>query len=925
ANNVESVDRNILNFTIDNSSPTVLNVQPSTWTKVVSDLPTISGTAKDEPSTGKLDTVKLRIKREDGSKYWDNPNNIFATFADPETAWFTPTLTPDCTVWTKPFSAWTDGSTYYIESKAIDKVGQYSLNYSTSYFKIDNSAPISKVTLPVTNRCANTFTSISGTASDASGVKEVKVSIKRLLSPASYFNGTAFESADEVWLLVTQNPTYNNWRYTDLTAGKLINGTSYFIKSRAIDNAVPELTEDQPADRSCYFTYDTTAPVSEVLYPENAKTYSALSTISGTAKDIQAPAPNIAYSNVISSVQVEVSTWTGSAWSIITDWTNVNKVYTSSWVYTSLPALDSGKKYRVRTQAFDDTVPDPANKENGDNKTGIEFVYDTEVPDTLLTAPGSANPNYGPQRALGTVSGTSTEYPLSPKYDAGIDKVELRISTAGASNNYWNGTTWVSEKETWNVATGSAAFVFTSTPVWQNGKSYTVESRGKDKAQPSTNLELSYSTITFNYDDVLPVSKIFMPATWWWQNSIATISGTAADSFSLIENVSVKISSDVSGTWNVVKDWTIATGSSPWSVDSPSWNNGVKYKVEAKAKDRAQNEESPIQEQQFVYDITVPTIVVTAPSDGSFNADTMASISGTALDYPITPSTGCLANVKIRVKQQSGEYWRWTSATDGTYDILYATNAWYNGLNDSGDWKVWKSTKGASMFSDNTSYWVEAIGYDKAGNTPIYVSTRVFHNDKTAPDTKVVIPAHLKSYRNLPTISGTALDAATGVATVKLYLRRLLAPNTWWKGGSTKDFVVSDENATEAQNNTLLSLPQWSFNEIDETKLTSGVSYWAYASGWDNAGNKEPLGKGTSSYFVWDTTKPTSTVTNPSILAGNVNSMPTISGTCKDISPLTPAGALTSDGLSKLEVQVSSMGATWSVITAWTNNNVSLF
>ncbi|MBI4655944.1 MAG: hypothetical protein HY746_04250, partial [Elusimicrobia bacterium] len=599
------------------------------------------------------------------------------------------------------------------------------------------------------------------------------------------------------------------------------------------------------------------------------------------------------------------------------DWANVNKVYISSWNYTSVPAWDSGKKYGIRTQAFDDTIPDPANKEDVTGKTNLEFVYDTEVPDTLLAAPGAANPNYGPARPLGTVSGTTTEYPLAlaPKYDAGIDKVELRISTAGASNNYWNGTTWVSEKETWNVASASAPFVFTSTPAWQNGKEYTVESRGKDKALPSTNLELSYSTVTFKWDDGLPTSKLISPATWWWQKSIATISGTAADSWSLIENVQLKISSDVSGSWNTVTDWTIAKGSSPWEVSSIAWSNGVKYKVDAKAKDRSQNVESPIQEQQFVYDVSVPTVVVTAPPNGSFNASALVSISGTALDYPVTPSTGCLSNVQIRVKHAGlDRYW------DGSdYTIAYATLAWYNALNDSGDWKVWKSTK--PTFSNNTTYWVEAIAYDKSGNTPVYVSTRIFQNDTNAPSSRLVMPANLKAYRQLPTISGTAADGENSVTTVKLCLKRLTVPSTWYKGGTTKDFTESVEN----QLGTVLALPKWSFDEIDVAKFNSGTSYWAYSSAWDEAGNKEILGSGASSYFVWDITVPSSTVTNPAVVAGNVNNLTTVSGTCKDISPLTPAGALTSDGLSKVEVQVSSMGAAWSVITPWTDTGVSLY
>ena len=84
-----------LYFWVDVTTPTVLNLAPSTYTAVISNLPTISGTALDTPSTGKIDTVRIRIREaskpgDTTPNYWKDSTSAFDyTDTEGELAWFT--------------------------------------------------------------------------------------------------------------------------------------------------------------------------------------------------------------------------------------------------------------------------------------------------------------------------------------------------------------------------------------------------------------------------------------------------------------------------------------------------------------------------------------------------------------------------------------------------------------------------------------------------------------------------------------------------------------------------------------------------------------------------------------------------------------------------------------------------------------------
>ncbi|HAM38017.1 MAG TPA: hypothetical protein DCP53_01250, partial [Elusimicrobia bacterium] len=96
----------------------------------------------------------------------------------------------------------------------------------------------------------------------------------------------------------------------------------------------------------------------------------------------------------VNKVQIQISSHTGSEWSILTNWSDtgiavISGTQISSYTYiTDSQHRISGKKYLIKTRAFDNALSD-ANIEVGDIKTGYEIIYDTNPPVSNITKPNS--------------------------------------------------------------------------------------------------------------------------------------------------------------------------------------------------------------------------------------------------------------------------------------------------------------------------------------------------------------------------------------------------------------------------------------------------------------------------------------------------------------------------------------------------------
>jgi len=436
-------------------------------------------------------------------------------------------------------------------------------------------------------------------------------------------------------------------------------------------------------------------------------------------------------------------------------------------------------------------------------------------------------------------------------------------------------------------------------------------------------VNLSASTTTLNPDTTLPTSGITCPDTPFVK-SLLTISGTANDNTGL-ENVSIRISSYTSGDWITQQNWTIVQDSATWQYMYSNWQNGVKYKIEVKAKDTSMNEQNPLTSHEFTYDISMPTVTITSPDTGFVNSDNLTSISGTALDYPTGPSPdfaspGGILKVQIRIKSQYGNsYWD-GSSNNYAIDSSNSEMAWYDAIAVNSDWTVWKSTK--PMLYNTSSYVLEAKAIDKADNSTTYISTRSFIVDNVKPQSSVESPANFSTrcnFSTFDTISGTSSDDESSVANVKVYIRKNSAPYKWYLKDGEPGFSEDVETPNNATN-----VASWTF-ELLENKLTSGVSYYIYSSAQDSANNSEDLPGSGPSTFLWDVTEPTSVVKNANVLTGYVNDLLTISGTAEDVLPNNPAGAQNSGGVNKVQIQISShTGSEWSILTNWSDTGIAV-
>jgi hypothetical protein len=140
---------------------------------------------------------------------------------------------------------------------------------------IDTTAPTAAITFPVTGTTykASSYTAgcsptgICGTASDATGVASVKVSIRQ--GTSNYWNGTSFGSATEVFQTATGTTSWNyplalptdgsytvHVQTTD-TLGNALSGTSYAATSTfTIDTTAPTVTSITLANGTTLGTAD---------------------------------------------------------------------------------------------------------------------------------------------------------------------------------------------------------------------------------------------------------------------------------------------------------------------------------------------------------------------------------------------------------------------------------------------------------------------------------------------------------------------------------------------------------------------------------------------------------------------------------------------------------------------------------------------
>ena len=150
-------------FTYDNAAPTLaikspLDATPQDDTQpristisLVGGVAAIIGTAADSGPSG-VGQVQVRVRYNDIAE-WYNPAGGGFTIPDGSagTAWFNAVTSNSWVNWYSTFSFSTD-SRFRVEAQVRDVAGNYSVNYATASFVMDQDVPQSSVSYPLNNR-----------------------------------------------------------------------------------------------------------------------------------------------------------------------------------------------------------------------------------------------------------------------------------------------------------------------------------------------------------------------------------------------------------------------------------------------------------------------------------------------------------------------------------------------------------------------------------------------------------------------------------------------------------------------------------------------------------------------------------------------------------------------------------------------------
>ncbi|MBI4060129.1 MAG: hypothetical protein HY403_01735, partial [Elusimicrobia bacterium] len=888
----------------------------------------VSGTAADNVG---LDRVRLRILNVSPlGTFWNNGTSGFDSGLTAENAWFDATpVTADTTTWRKDFG-FTSGMTYRFEARAKDKAGNMDAVYATTRtFLYDATLPLSYVEAPGNNALVNALPQITGTANDGgtgSGVNAVYVAIRNNVLGQWWGGGDWNQPSPQDFPTVLSGGGPWGWTWAGPGAGNLASGTSYYITSRSVDDALNQ--ESYYNVRGSTFSFDNVRPTAGLTSP-NAAIVRSLSSLSGTASDDFAGIQDVELFMHDETQPNTAGWWDGTAFvggaaapiAVSTDGPG------TSWTYTDADlggALSSGKRYLIYMRARDKAT----NEQNAFavNVSSRVVRFDNVTPSVVVQQPVMA-----PSTAtavLSTISGTADD-PAGAFGASGVTTVHLKLidsvdNTVGNGDDvYWNGGAFASHSTNSVQASGATSWNYNSAGVpWTSNRRYGLYAYAVDNAG---NPQASFSTFTFVYDTTPPASWVTRPsenAAHSTVDVLSTISGTSDDQLVGAQVGKVEISirldeaplgdspSAADRFWNTTLDafddpsevWH-STGTTPfanWTFTAPAWTSGKSYVIRTRATDKAGgalNVESAIPVRHFTVDLLPPDTFIESPADaGTYGS--LATITGTAEDSPagVRKVDLCIKYFGANnVEEGAG------CAQGGSDDGIWRHGD--NAFNFSGS--SWNAANGAASWSYGNVIWpatgrfrIIACGTDNAGNLESACANSVFSIDNYKPTASIAVPAHGASYKTLAALNGTASDWSggggatqnpydTGIGATGVEVAIASSPhfNTWWNGGGWQATTFwSPQPFVGTTSGT------WSYS-VGLPSFISGTRYRVLARAIDRAGNtQDAFAQGVSSnVFSFDSVGPTSRFTVPVDLAAR-RTLSIISGTAEDdFSGLNPS------------------------------------
>ncbi|MDI6642331.1 MAG: hypothetical protein QME68_08500, partial [Elusimicrobiota bacterium] len=177
--------------------------------------------------------------------------------------------------------------------------------------------------------------------------------------------------------------------------------------------------------------------------------------------------------------------------------------------------------------------------------------------------------------------------------------------------------------------------------------------------------------------------------------------------------------------------------SRPWTYSAPDFTgkDGYRFRTQSRARDCANNIESPTIENYFEYDITRPTSAITSPVDGA-EISKWSEIKGEARDkYPGSKLDIVQLLIIDRGTDNDGDYYYWTGSS-WTTTLTYVTASW--AVTPTTGTCYWKYTPpGPENLTSGYYYRVISRAKDKASNYDSVLSTATIKYDLSTPQSKI--------------------------------------------------------------------------------------------------------------------------------------------------------------------------------------------
>ncbi|RKZ15496.1 hypothetical protein DRQ17_06410, partial [bacterium] len=755
--NVET--EHYVQFSIDIKPPTVVVKDPQNGV-FRREVNSISGTADDDFSG--VDTIMLRILEVNTTSQWNG-----VAFVGTGEYWLSVSTSnpglPDWQYTGITNSDWTSGYTYKLIPSGTDKAQNEVVNYSTSTFYYDSIAPTSTVVSPQNNTYyrASVLNSLEGTSEDKptgaglvnAGLSQVHIQLYDV-NEDKYWTDSGWSSTTVQWLLTTGT---TDWSYS-FNPANWATGHKYLITPRGTD----AIGNVETVLSTATFYIDSDDPTSVITIPAQNANVAQLDEIDGTSIDY--PQGGGLYNSGVSNIKVQIydlttgSTgyWNGNTWQQGEIWLDAGG--TGSWYWTVVYSTmwENGHTYRIKSKATDDAgnIETPS--------AGTVFNFDTEAPQSAVTSP--ADGEY--VKYLDTVSGTSSDN-LS-----GVKTVYVSIKR-NSDGYYYNKNTEVFENTggtpIWNdIGTAASPWSFSvSTGVWENGITYTIQSKAEDNVtSPSSNMEVPVSSNTFTFDTSIPVSGVSVPENNGAYTGRPVISGTASDaSPGVLTQIEFRLWreagpdywwSDVNG-WQADEVWNVATTTGDWTTWSSTytekWVLEAEYRINSKATDSAGNIELNFTTNTFRIDRSSPTSGITTPSQGQFYQET--DISGTSDDTGPGNSASGVSVVQVQVKKfKAGSTYYWSN-----YSHFDTTVENWEDATGLANWSFTNIT--AQYWESGYMYEAKSRAKDWATNQELNLPSVFFYIDKDAPTSGIEAPVDNNYYNTLTEIEGTCVDEPT--------------------------------------------------------------------------------------------------------------------------------------------------------------------